>query len=213
MRDFFETIRLRRSVRAFRSEVVEPKHLNAILEAANLAPSAGNLQGYEIHLVRAAATRRALARACLEQMFLAQAPVVLVFCADAARSGAKYGRRGEELYSVQDATIAAAHAQLAAAALGLGTCWVGAFDEAEVARILGLRSGLRPVAILPVGWPAESPPPTPRRTLSDLVREHSDGGRFGERARGRAWEPGATEDVRGMLRPKGRSTRMPPPGV
>lgn len=173
MRDFFETVRARRSVRAYQSRAVEPKQLEAILETANRAPSAGNLQGYEIHVVRDAATRRALARASLDQMFLTQAPVALVFCADAARSGAKYGRRGEELYSVQDATIAAAYAQLAAAALGLGTCWVGAFDEAEVARILGLRAGLRPVAILPVGWPAETPAPTPRRPLSDLVREHA----------------------------------------
>jgi nitroreductase len=173
MRDFFETVRARRSVRAYQSRPVEPAQLEAILDAANRAPSAGNLQGYEIHVVRDAAARRALARACLDQLFVAQAPVALVFCADPARSGAKYGRRGEELYCVQDATIAAAYAQLAAAALGLGTCWVGAFDETQVARVLRLRAGLRPVAILPVGWPAETPAPTPRRALSDLVREHA----------------------------------------
>jgi len=170
--DFFETVHARQSVRAYQAKPVEPKQLEAILSAANQSPSAGNLQGYEVLVVRDAATIRSLAKAALSQMFIAQAPIVLVFCADPARSGAKYGARGEQLYCVQDATVAAAYAQLAATALGLATCWIGAFDEKDVARVLELRAGLRPIAMLPVGWPAETPPRTPRRALSDLVREH-----------------------------------------
>jgi len=174
--DFFETVHARQSVRAYQPKPVEPKQLEAILNAANQSPSAGNVQGYEILVVRDAATIRSLAKTAFNQMFIAQAPIVLVFCADPARSGAKYGGTGERLYCVQDATIATAYAQLAATALGLVTCWIGAFPEADVAKLLGLRAGLRPVAMLPAGWPAETPARTSRRALNDLVHEHKAGG-------------------------------------
>lgn len=170
--DFFETVHARQSVRAYQAKPVEAKQLEAILSAANQSPSAGNVQGYEILVVRDASTIQALAKACFNQSFITQASIVLVFCADPVRSGAKYGASGERLFCVQDATIATAYAQLAATALGLATCWIGAFKEEDIAKLLGLRAGLRPVALLPVGWPAETPPRTPRRTLNDIVREH-----------------------------------------
>jgi nitroreductase len=107
----------------------------------------------------------------LDQRFLAQAPVVLLYAANATR-GAKYGERGAQLYCVQDATIAAAYTQLAATALGLATCWVGAFDDAQVARAAQLPAGQRPVALLPVGYAAETPRRTPRRKLEELVHPH-----------------------------------------
>ena len=170
--DFFQTVRARQSVRAYQAKVIEPEKLEIILTAANQAPSAGNLQAYEILVVRDRPTLRQLAQVALNQSFIAQAAVVLVFCADSPRSAAKYGAAGERLYSVQDATIAAAYAELAATALGLAACWVGAFDEKEVAKLLGLRAGLRPLVLLPIGWPAEQPPRTPRRALGDIAREH-----------------------------------------
>jgi len=169
--NIWEVIEARRSVRAYQSRAIEPDKLEAVLRAANLAPSAGNLQAYEIHLIQDARTRQALAAAALGQSFLARAPVVLIFCAHAARS-ARYGRRGAELYCLQDATVAAAYAQLAATALGLATCWVGAFDDEAVVRAAELPAGQRPVAILPLGYAAEDPPPTPRRPLSELVHRH-----------------------------------------
>lgn len=170
--DLFETIQARQSVRAYQTTAVEPAKLNAILTAANQAPSAGNLQAYQIHVVRDEKLKQALAKAALDQAFVAQAPIVLVFCADPARSDGRYGARGKELYCVQDATIAAAYAQLAATALGLATCWVGAFDEKPVARAMHLPPGQRPIAIFPLGYPAESPPRAPRRALAELVRNH-----------------------------------------
>ena len=94
----------------------------------------------------------------------------MVFCANPARSAAKYRERGTRLYAIQDATIACAFAMLAATALGLGTVWVGAFDDVAVQKVLGTRD-LLPVAILPIGYAAEEPEPTPRRSLSDLVHE------------------------------------------
>lgn len=172
--DFFDVIDRRHSIRAYQKKTVEQDKIDALLEVSRLAPSAGDLQAYEIVVVEDAATKRALARAALDQHFVADAPAVLVFCADPARSEAKYGTRGATLYCIQDATIAASHAQLAAVALGFASCWVGAFDEAAVARVLRAPGGLRPVALLLLGYAAEAPARPPRRSLEDLVRH----GRF-----------------------------------
>ena len=169
--DFFQTVRRRQCVRAFAKRPVEPEKLTALLEAASRAPSAGNLQAYEIYLVRQPPKLQALARAALNQDFIAQAPLALVFCAHPARSTRKYGERGRTLYCVQDATIAAAFALLAATALGLASVWVGAFDDEAVRQATGMLKGHVPVAILPVGYAAEVPEPTARRPLSDLVHE------------------------------------------
>jgi len=169
--DYFEVIRKRRSIRAFQPRPVEPEKLRRVLEAADLAPSAGNLQAYEILVARDGERKRALAQAALGQAFVAQAPVVLGFAANRSRSAAKYGRRGAELYALQDATIACAYAQLAATAEGLATVWVGAFDDDAVAEALDLPEGLRPAALLPLGYAAEEPEPTPRRSLEEIARE------------------------------------------
>jgi nitroreductase len=168
--ELFEVIKRRRSVRAFTPQAVEAEKLARVLEAANAAPSAGNLQGYEIFRISDRQRRGELARAALGQSFVAEAPVALVFCANPARSAAKYRERGARLYAVQDATIACTFAMLAATALGLATVWVGAFDDAAVQRVIGTRD-LLPVAILPIGYPAEEPEPTPRRSLRDLVHD------------------------------------------
>ncbi len=168
--DFFEVVRARRSIRAYEKRDVEPEKLQKILECVNAAPSAGNLQGYQVLVIRDEAKKKALRRAALDQSMLSEAPVVIAFLQDKARSARKYGHRGDSLYSLQDATIACAYAQLAATALGLATCWIGAFDDHEVTTILGAGRGLVPVALLPVGYPAESPAPTPRRPLEDLVK-------------------------------------------
>ncbi len=152
---------------------MEHAQLEKILTAANTAPSAGNLQAYEIIVVRRAATRSALAAAAHGQAFLAQAPVVLVFFADPARSAAHYAARGERLFCIQDATIAACHAQLAATDLGFSTCWVGAFDDKRVAKALAAPPQLRPVCLLAIGHAAEQPSYTSRRQLSDLVHEET----------------------------------------
>lgn len=168
---FRELIRARRSIRSFTAEPMEAGHLTTILEAANLAPSAGNLQGYEIYVVRDPARRLELARASGGQEYVAQAPVVLAFCANPARSVEKYGERGARLYSVQDATIACTYAMLAAADLGYATVWVGSFDEDQVWALLDAPEGVRPVALLPIGRTEERPNPRMRRPLEDLVHE------------------------------------------
>jgi len=168
--DFFDVVRSRRSVRTFQDREIEPQKLLRILECVNAAPSAGNLQGYQIVVIKDRKKREALAKASLDQKQLIEAPIVIAFVQDRNRSCRRYGTRGERLYSFQDATIACAYAQLAATALGLATCWIGAFEDDAVARILGSREGLVPLALLPVGYAAESPAPPPRRALEELVK-------------------------------------------
>jgi len=173
--DFFELMNARRSIRAYQNRPVEEEKISQIFDAANRAPSAGNLQAYVILVVRRPAIKAALARASLNQEFLTQAPVVLAFFAHQQMSAAKYHQRGAELYAIQDATIACAYAQLAATQLGLGTVWVGAFDDAAVKRTLKAQADWRPVALLPIGYPAETPAPTPRRSVAELVKEANHG--------------------------------------
>ena len=168
--DFFEVIRTRQSIRAFQDRPVEPEKLQQILEAFNRAPSAGNLQGYEVYLVTNRACLQALTKAAVGQDFIEQAPLALVFCAHPARSARRYGQRGTTLYCVQDATIGGAYAQLAVTALGLATAWVGAFNDDGVRAALGVGHDLRPVAILPIGYAAETPEHRSRRALVELVQ-------------------------------------------
>jgi nitroreductase len=169
--EFFELIRQRRSVRAFKNQPVEDFKLRKILEAANAAPSAGNLQAYQIYFVTKSDHLHKLARAAAGQDFVATAPVVLVFCTNQARNEGRYGQRGTQLYAVQDATVACTFAMLAVTALGLATVWVGAFRDEDVQLTIGAPAWMHPVAMLPIGYAAESPEPTPRRKLLDLVHE------------------------------------------
>jgi nitroreductase len=167
--EFFDVLRERHSIRVYTDQIVEPGALQQMLEAINRAPSAGNLQGFEIYLVCNAERKAALVRAAHDQEFLAQAPIVLIFCAHAARSAGKYGRRGKDLYCLQDATIACTYAMLSATALGLSTVWVGSFDEDKVRRAICAPESHRPVAMLPIGYAAEAPEIRSRRSLNDLV--------------------------------------------
>ncbi len=167
--DFSDLIARRRSVRAFKPDPVPEPVVESILQAVRRAPSAGNLQAFKMCVVRDGAVLEALAGAAYGQAFLAEAPVAIAFLADPHGSGLRYGQRGRDLYALQDATIACLYAHLAAADLGLGSVWVGAFSTPDVARILGVPEPLVPVAILPIGFPAEEPPESPRKPLRSLL--------------------------------------------
>jgi hypothetical protein len=156
-----EAIEVRRSIRRYRGDEVPGEYVDKILHAGHMAPSAGNLQGREFVVVRDAATRRQICRAALGQQFIEEAPVCIVVCTNLPRTQRRYGKRAE-LYVVQDASASAMSMMLQAVDLGLGTCWVGAFDENEVAKALALPEGIRPVAILPVGFPDEIAVAPPR---------------------------------------------------
>ncbi len=150
--DFFETVAKRRSVRSFQTdEPVSAEDEVRLLEAAREAPTAGNVQPARFYVVRDAEVRAKLMAAALGQPWVGEAPLVIAVCADLAAHEKAYGRRGVELYSIQDTAAAVENILLAATALGLGSCWVGAFREGAVAEALELPSNLRPVALVPVG--------------------------------------------------------------
>ncbi|QWK18988.1 MAG: nitroreductase family protein [Hydrogenobacter thermophilus] len=167
--EFFEVIENRRSVRSYRKDPVEKEKIRLILKAASMAPSAGNLQAFEVVLISDEKKKAQVARFALNQWFIAEAPAILLFFANPERNVWKYGRRGLELYSLQDATIACAYAQLAATAMGLGTCWVGAFDENGLKQFLGVPGSWKPVSILTIGYPAEEPIRVPKRSVEDFL--------------------------------------------
>ena len=151
-----EAIFTRVSIRRFKPDPIPDDVIKLILEAGNSAPSAGNLQARDFIVVKDENTKLKLAKSALKQMFIAEAPVVIVVCANYPRSMRVYGERGK-LYAEQDATASIENILLAVHMLGLGAVWVGAFDEVEVMEILNIPDYARPMAIIPIGYPAEKP--------------------------------------------------------
>jgi nitroreductase len=168
--DVLEAIRKRRSVRDFLDREIPPAIVERLEEALIRAPSAGNLQSRRFYFVKDPAVKKRLVRAALGQRFIAQAPLVVVGCAD-ARISRRYGERGVFLYSIQDVSASIMTMMLAATAAGLGTVWVGAFDEEGVSGALDLPDHLRPVAIVPVGYPKRVPSAPPRVTREEAITD------------------------------------------
>jgi len=151
--DFFEAVERRRSVRNFDPDrPVSAADEKRLLETACKAPSAGNVQPWRFFVVKDADTKQRLMAAALGQPYVGEAPLLIVACADLAAHEKAYARRGVELYSIQDTAAAVENLLLAATALGLGSCWVGAFRESQVAEALKLPRHLRPVALVPIGY-------------------------------------------------------------
>jgi nitroreductase len=167
-----EAIKKRRSIRRFKpNKEISDQEIEKLLKAARWAPSAGNLQSRQIFIIRKKLIKRLLSEAAYGQEFINQAPLALVICADLKTSALKYGNRGRSLYCLQDATLAAQNIWLTATEIGLGACWVGAFNETEVIKILDLPKNLRPIIILAIGFPAESPQPPARHPLDQITEE------------------------------------------
>ena len=173
--DVFEAIKNRRSVRAFTNQPVSDEEVEKLIDAAIWAPSAGNIQPWEFIVVRQHEVKRGLRKAALNQTFIEEAPVVIVVCANVWRSEQGYRSRGVNLFCLQDTAAATQNMLLAAHALGLATCWVGAFQEEEATKVLHIPSGLRPVAIIPVRHAAEKPKARPRRAVSKIVHNETFG--------------------------------------
>lgn len=167
--DTFECILKRRSVRRFLEVPVEMEKIGKILEAGMSAPSAGNLQNWAFILVKDPANRQGVAQACLRQMWIASAPVVIVVCTQLEKGTKFYGLRGERLYNIQNCAAAAQNIMLAATQLGLGSCWVGAFEEEMLSRVCGIPAEARPQVVIPIGYPAEEPRLPPRHLLEKVA--------------------------------------------
>ena len=159
-----QAIRARRSIRKFLDRPIEEEKLLTILEAGRLAPSARNMQDCRFIVVRDAATRQKLAVAARDQQFVGQAPVVIAACG----TSDLVMTCGQPAYAI-DVAIALDHMTLAAASLGLGTCWIGAFYEDKVKEILGVPPEIRVVALMPLGYPAVEPEPRPRNSLDEVI--------------------------------------------
>lgn len=166
--DVRECIEGRTSVRVFRPDPVDDGTVIEALRMANLAPSAGNLQARDFIVVKDAGTKKALAQAAYGQDFVRTAPVVVVFCANLERIK-HYGDRGRALYSLQDVAAAVQNMMLYLHDKGIGTVWVGAFDEKRAGAALDLPEHARPVAIVPLGYPAETGVRRKRLPLDQLV--------------------------------------------
>jgi nitroreductase len=168
--DIYELINKRKSVRAYLDTPVEENLLKRILEGAHMAPSASNRQEWRFVVVRDSATRQRLAVAAKNQKFLAEAPVVIACCAETENYVMACGQMSYPI----DVAIAIDHLTLCAAAEGLGTCWIGAFDEQEVKEILNIPDSIRVVELLPLGYPRDPATATKvRKPLPEIVQYES----------------------------------------
>lgn len=175
-----EAIKSRRSIRKFSDQPVEPEKLQAVLEAVQQAPSWSNRQCWSLVVVQDQEARNRISELSFVESFfaaygyksnpaqkgLAQAPIVLVACADPQQSG---DLRGEQYY-MADLGIATQNLMLAAHDLGLGTVFVGVFDEEQLKELLGIPANIRIVGLFPLGYPAtEAKGGPPRKPLSEFV--------------------------------------------
>jgi nitroreductase len=164
--EFSELIRTRYSVRAYKPDPVEDEKLHQILEAARLAPTAANRQPFRILVIHTEGRQEELRRIYRRGWFVA-APIILCACGVPDEN---WVRMDGKNYNDVDVTIAMDHLILAAADLGLGTCWVAAFDPGAAREVLNLPEGIEPVAFTPLGYPADAPGEKKRKSLDELVR-------------------------------------------
>ena len=163
--DVFTAIQGRRSIRKYKPAPVEEKKLSQVLEAARLAPSAGNLQNWRFVVVRDETARRRLAKAAGGQLWVAEAPVIIAACGTETD---QVMLCGQHRYNI-NISIAVTHMILEAYELGLGACWLGMFEEDRVKEILDIPEYVRVVAVIPLGYPAEDVRPRPRKSLREIV--------------------------------------------
>lgn len=166
--DLRDVLKGRRSVRKYNTEQVSNDIVQKLIDAAESAPSAGNLRARKYVVVLRSETRKALAVASYGQKQIDSAPLIIVVCADVDRSKRHYGDRGS-LFAIQDAAAAAMCILLAAYDLGLGACWNGAFDDDLVRDILGLEEHMLPISMISAGWPAEEPAAPPKRNIEEVL--------------------------------------------
>lgn len=167
--DVFNAIKERRSIRKFKKKEIDDELIYKVLEAGKWGPSAGNLQSWDVILIKDLGVKQKLRAAAYMRDFISEAPVLMVLCANMRRSATIYNERGRDLFCIQDAACAGQNMLLAIHTLGLGACWVGAFDEEKVSKTLELPHYLRPVALIPTGYPDETPLPPPRREMEELI--------------------------------------------
>jgi nitroreductase len=178
MMDILDLVKKRRHIHHFSPEPVSDENLRKLLEAARWAPSAGNLQPWEIIIITSDEDRNKLVDSLKMKDFMRSAPLILVFCADLDRSSARYAERGSSLYAIQDTAAAIQNVLLTATGLGLGSGWVGHFDDDATASLFKLPPNVRPMALIMIGKSAENPEPPPRREIEDFTHIGQFGNKF-----------------------------------
>lgn len=162
-----EVIKKRRSIRAFKSEEIPKETILEILNLARYSPSAGNTQPWEFVLIKEKEQKEKLANAS-NQKFIANAPYIIVVCANFEKSS-PYGKRGIELYSIQDTAIITTYILLLATERNLATCWIGAFNEQKVRGVINCPNNMKPVAMIPIGIANQEGKFTGRYELNEIL--------------------------------------------
>jgi nitroreductase len=171
--EIFEAIKNRRCIRAFTKRELPPGTIEKLLDAARWAPSAGNVQPWEFVVAASADMKQALSLAAYGQKDIEESSVVIVVCANEKRAEESYGARGKTLYCLQDTAAAIQNILLTAYSLDLGSCWVGAFKEDQVQELIRAPKDIRPVALIPIGYPEEKPVARGRRPLSEIMHKET----------------------------------------
>jgi nitroreductase len=159
----------RRSVRRYTDQEVEREKLKELVKAATWAPTAGKMQSWRFFVLKDPSLKELVRRACRNQMFVEDASHLVVACFDRDVAYRAYGMRGVELYAVQETAAAVQNLMLRAEELGLGTCWVGAFDAKDIQKALELPDRIKPVTVVTVGYPDESPQ-SERKDLKEVAK-------------------------------------------
>jgi nitroreductase len=167
--DFEAVVKRRRMCREYLDTEVPLEKVDRILDVASRYPSAGHTEPQEFIVVRDRRVKDDLARAALDQRFVARAPLLIVVVSDVRRSARRYGERGVHFFSIIDGAFVAMLVLLAVVNEGLGACFVGSFYDEEVRQVLGLPRDVRPIGIIPVGYCAEEPRRFQRRSRAQIV--------------------------------------------
>ena len=169
MTDILDLIKSRRTIKNFTSQYVSWENVARIIDAGRHAPSCGNLQNWKFVVVDDTEKKKLIADACYEQFEIISANALILICSEPEKAERYYGLRGERLYSVQNCAAAAENMLLEAHSLGLGSAWIGAFDEEMVKNILGIPEEARPQVIIAVGYAREIPPKPPKYPLETVM--------------------------------------------
>jgi len=166
--EFNDVVKNRRSIRAFDNRRVSINTIFKIIEDGLLAPRSGNVQDWYVVIVQNKAVKFSIAEACIGQYWITQAPFILVVCSKPSKTKISYGKRGE-FYAIQNGSAAIENMLLSIENEGLGSCWIGAFEEEALKRIIRAPEGTKILAVLPVGYPLENPPMPKRPDLRNII--------------------------------------------
>ena len=167
--EFFDALKARRSTRQFTDRSLSADEIMKLVDAAISAPNACNMQSWHFYVVTDNAVKAKLAEEKAVAEWATTAPVIFVVCTAAEKICERFGPIGEELFAIQDTAAAIENILLCAADMGLGGCFMGAFDREKCREIVGVKEGHKPIAMVPVGEPANILPPRPRNPIEYAV--------------------------------------------